>query len=345
MNLKQAIIKHVLFDSDKQLMFLTILSAQAKVGRPLQDIFKSLSTSSNKYFRALAALSLNPNSPYFASHYGAYFNEKTAKLLVLSQKFNAVPDFIDHTLNSTDRKSLSGFWTVFVPGIQELVLMLFLLLGFAGIYVYNPLIAESFVDLSDTFAYAIGGLLVTYFPLFSLLAAAGAGVYQYTKTRPVPVREKLKKTLGVFKHYDARFAIELFRIMSIMTQGIGGKDVSIKTIVSELSSVYGHTKYRNHQFSVIRRELAKGAKFSSALDAAGILDKDSLDLFRGLAPYENIPEITKASRAVADLLASKTKAEMKFVSKNYIFGLYLILAISFIAFIELTLGGGLNAIQ
>ena len=326
-------------------MFLTILSAQASAGRPLQDIFKAFTSSSNKYFRALAALSLNPNSPYFASHYNAYFPDQTARLLVLSQKFNAVPEFIDHTINNSDKKQLSWFSMVFVAGIQELVLILAMMAGFAAVYIYNPVITESFVDLSGTYAYQIGEILVANALLWIVAAIIATGVYQYAKKNPVPLRASLKSRLQLYRHYDSKFAIELFRLMAIMSQGIGGKDVSLKNVVAELSSIYGHTKYRNHQFSIIRRELARGVKFSNALQTAGILDNDSLELFRGLAPHESINEITKASRAVADLLAAKTKAEIKFFSKNYIFALYLILALSFLAFFELTLGGGLNAIQ
>jgi len=339
MSVKDLLTRAVLFDKDKRELFLTIVSSQVKSGRPYHDIFKPMLRSKNRYYRQLAEKSLNPASEYFASQYGGLFPEHTARLLKLSQRFNAVSPFIDYSLNNPDKKSLSIFATVLAPNFMEILLSLIFSSLFVALYLYNDAIAESFVDLSSSLPYMIGGLFVSNaFPL-TVLALGSSAVYIYYLNNYSPLRETLKKT-GAYRFSDAKYALELFRIISIMTAGRSAEGMSIRVLFSELSAVFGTSNLRRHQFSILRREISKGTPLYLALQQSEILDHDSLELFKGLAPDESIPEISKASLAIADLLTARTKVEIRLFSKSLTFFLLLYLSLSFVAVIEVSLGGG-----
>jgi len=340
-SLKSLFTKLFLFDEDKQRMFLVILSSQVKSGRPYQEIFKSMLKSTNRYHRSLAQSSLNPSSKFFASQYGALFPQHTAKLLTLSQKFNAVPQFIDHSINNPDKKALSLFFTVVWPNAMEIALGLIFTGIFVAMYLYNDAITASFTDISAGLTYQIGAFFVEGFPLLAFISGAGLLCYLYNLHGVGEFRGQLKR-VGFYRFSDANFAIELFRVIHIMTSSGVSQGLSIKSLFSELFLIYGHTRRRQHQFAVLRAQISQGRPIHQALRSADILDQETLDLFRGLAPNESIPEVSKAANAISELLAAKTKEEIRFLGKNLTFFLLLYLCFAFIAMIELSVGGGAN---
>ncbi len=343
MDIKNAMVKLFLFDHRKRALFLTIVSAQLKSGRPYQDVFKSLLKSTNQYYRALAQKSLNPKSEFFASDYGDLFPERTAHLLTLSQRFNAVSEFIDESIN-TDKKSISVLSSVILTSMLEITMAVIGTALFVALYLYNDVLASSFADFSDTVAYHMGATLFLYKELILIVAAAVAGTYFFYLNRPGEFRLQLK-TLGFYRFHDANFAIEFFSMVKIMTRAgisLGG---SIKSLIDELSLIYGTNNLRRSQFATLRSELGKGSLFRSAIEKTNILGAQSLDVFHGLAPDESAGEICKASEAVADLLTVVTKAEINYLSKSVHFGLLLYLAIVMLAVVDLTLGGGISVLN
>lgn len=339
MSLQAFFRQNFLFDKDKRDLFLTIVSSQVKSGRPYQDIFRPMLRSSNRYYRELAKKALNPTSPYFASHYAGIFPENTAKLLVLSQRFNAVPSFIDHSINNPDRKALSFLSVVILPNVMEIFLAIVFTVIFVALYLYNDLIAQTLVDLSNSLPYQIGSIIASNALFLGTTALLALCVYLYFLNTHSEYRKQLKK-LGVYRFADAVHAINLFRVIAILTSGRSAEAVDVRMLFSELSIIFGDNQLHRYQFAVLRNEISKGSPIYQAIDHSQILDHESLELFKGLAPDESIPEISKASQAVADLLTAKTKVEIKFIGKNLMFFLLLYLGIAFVAFVQLSLGGG-----
>lgn len=339
MSIKAIFTRTFIFDEDKQNLFLRILSSQLRSGRPYQDIFKSMLRSPNNNYRELAKRSLSPTSEFFASKYDEHFEEDTAKLLVLAQKFNAVPDFIDYSINNPDKRALSVMSVVVAPKVMEIGLTILFTVLFCALYIFNEQISADFADFSTSLPYSIGGLFVENYVWFSFVFAGFLATYFYNYVTVGDIRNRLKK-VSFYRFSDAKFAIDLFRVMAIMTGGDNSQGTNIRALISELSLIFGRNRYRRHQFSVLRSEIVKGKPLHQALSTSEILDPDSLELFRGLAPNESISEISKASRAVADLLCTKTKGEIGFFSKNVNFALLMYLAVAFLAVIQVSLGGG-----
>ncbi|MDP2129214.1 MAG: hypothetical protein Q8K97_17770 [Pseudohongiella sp.] len=335
-NLKRQLV----FDTDKQVLFLTILSAQLKSGRSYQDIFRSMLRGTNKIHRELAAKSLNPNSAYFASQYTGYFPQKTTKLLQMAQKFNTVPQLIDLTINA-DKKSTSLISKLLIPNITEILMAVVFTSAFIAMYIYNDAIEIAFTDISGTTASQIGGFFYSYRWLLSFLTMGTLGVYLYHLTAPTRFRLALKK-LKFYHFYDAGFCIELFTTMKVMTASGVAQGGGIRLLMEELSTVFATNKLRQHQFALLRLEISRGKKFQDALDTSGILDPDSLDLFRGLAPNESPTELHLASAAVSSVLFEKTKVEVNFLAKNFNFGLLIYIMFLLLAVTDLSLGGGID---
>ena len=327
-NLKRQLV----FDSDKQVLFLTILSAQIKSGRSYQDIFRSMLRGTNKIHRELAAKSLSPHSAYFASQYIGYFPQKTTKLLQMAQKFNAVPQLIDQTINA-DKKSTSLISKLLIPNSTEILMAL----AFTSAF-----IAEiAFTDISGTTASQIGGFFYGNRWLLSFLLMGAFSVYTYNLSAPTRLRLVLKK-LKLFHFYDASFCIELFTTIKVMTASGVAQGGGIRLLMEELSTVFATNKLRQHQFALLRLEISRGKKFQDALAVSGILDPDSLDLFRGLAPNESPSELHSASAAVSSVLFEKTKVEVNFLAKNFNFGLLIYIMFLLLAVTDLSLGGGID---
>lgn len=345
MSIKDQIHQAFVFDEDKRSLFLTIISSQVKSGRPLQDIFKTMSRSDNRHYRALAKKSLNPESDYFASDYSGFFPATTAKLLVLAQKFNSVPTFIDSTINNPHRKALSIFSTCVIPSITEIGLCLVSTILFILLYLYNDLLIDSFADFSVSYAYMAGEFLVSNALLLTMTVGIFVALYFYNLRNPASTREDLKKSAGFYRFSDAKFAIEMFRIIGIMTANSSQRGISVRTLINDLAGVYGTNNLRRHQFAIVRKEIGRGRPLHEAIRAANFLDKDSLELFRGLAPTESISEISKASHAVADLLTERTKVEIRFFGKSMSFCLLLYLSLAFMAIIQISMGAGTNLIN
>ena len=342
MDIRSLFVKQFLFDDRKQALFLTIISSQLKSGRTYQDVFKSLLKSTNQYYRVLAQKALNPKSEYFASEYGDLFPQSTADLLALSQRFNAVPQFIDESIN-TDKKSISIFSSVILTSVLEIVLTLVGTALFVALYLYNDSLAAGLADFSDSVAYAIGEGFYNFKEIIIVLLATAGITYFYNLNRPSEFRYKLKN-IGFYHFHDANFAIELFSIVKIMTSSGIAQGGSIKSLVDELSLIYGTNNLRRSQFATLKSQLGKGELFHTAIDKANILGPESLDVFHGLAPDESAGEICKASEAVASLLTVVTKAEISYLSKTVHFGILLYLAIVMLAVVDLTLGGGVSVL-
>ena len=328
------------FDEQKRVLFLRILSTQLKAGRGYQDVFTSMAKSRTAEFRELATRSLDARSEFFASRYGGFYPAKTVSLLILSQRFNAVTEYIENAL-SRSGGHLSSWKIVIKPNLMEIFLLAVGVVGLMALYLFNDTLSASLIDLSGTYAFQAGQFLTTFLIPFFILLAAGTAGYLYFRTSDSPLRKSLKKA-ALYEQTDSLFAIEIFRIMGIMTSSNSSKGANPRELIDEIGQIYATNPLRRSQFRKIRASLQRGERFTSAIAQSEILAEEELDLFQGMAPNEKISEISAACKGVAELMEVKLQTQLEFMGKTISAMLLFSLVFVLTLFVDITFGGGLS---
>ena len=341
--LRSLFLRAFVFDEMEQSLYLSVISAQLRGGRTYQAIFRDMLLDSSKHVRELARRSLSPTTQYFADGYADYFGRRRAALLVLAQRHNVVEAFIEHVLQP--KTTISVFRSIFAALAMEwLTTAVFLALSVA-MYLYGDVLRLAFGDISGSFLYRLGRLLVEY--RFALTAACAGLLFAYLHfgDRPSPFRAQLK-SLGCYAFRDSLFAIEFlatFRVLAGAADEKGGQAASVPNLTGELFRVYGGTPLRARQFRAMQRALAGGKTFRDAIADSGLLERAEFSLYRGLTPDNTMEQHRNAAGAVADQLTRKTVLRLKRLAQTVNFALYLFLAAGMVVMIDVLMGGGISA--
>ncbi len=341
-NLKMWLIRTLFFPAQTRELFLLILKSQSSAGRTYRDIFRDMAKTKNKYFRQLATLALKPNTPTFAADFYGLFPKEETQLLCLSQRFNAVPEYIELAIKEK-REGLSFFSEIIWANIGIILVSVFLT---AMCIALTVVVDQGLpIDLTGTLAYGFGQGLIKALPSLLILVTLLLGGYYTFRNQYFKGRATLR-SYGPYKLYDYLYVIKLFDLLKVLSNKGLQQDRNMVELISELSLIFRDSPLRTKQFAIVQALTTRGVPLASALDQAQILDNEELIFYTGLADEENaidsVKQLNLAFGAVADILADKTRFYLKAININVVFVGYLYVFSLVIILTLLTLGAGVN---